>query len=144
MIGRITRSADFDEVLGTRPRARSAHFVLHHLARPVGAKLSTSAAPNPTPSVDHSAARTAERVACVRLGVVVPKRHARRAVTRTLIKRQIKAAFDRHAGRLDGGSWVVRLKAPFEVAAFASAASEALRQAARAELDQLLMRVAMP
>lgn len=75
------------------------------------------------------------------LGLVVPKRHARRAVTRTLIKRQIRSA----ARRLDGsgsafapGLWVVRLRAPFDRAAFSSAASAALRRAARVEIDALL------
>ncbi len=70
-------------------------------------------------------------------GMVVPKRHARRAVTRSLLKRQIRAAFVRES-RLPGGLWVVRLRAPFDRARFASPASDALRAAARAELDVLL------
>ena len=72
------------------------------------------------------------------LGSVVPKRHARRAVTRNLIKRQIRATLASHAHELPHGLWVVRLRAPFDRAAFASAASVALRAAARAELDGLL------
>ena len=67
----------------------------------------------------------------------MPKRHARRAVTRTLLKRQIRCAFVGYAQRLDPGSWVVRLKAPFDVALFRSAVSNPLRQAARTELDAL-------
>jgi ribonuclease P protein component len=39
---------------------------------------------------------------------------------------------------LQSGLWVVRLRAPFERAVFASAASDALRHAASAELDTLL------
>lgn len=73
-------------------------------------------------------------------GCVIPKRHARRSVTRNLLKRQIRAAFDRHAARLPAGLWVVRLKAPFAPGQFPSAASAALRAAARAELDTLLAR----
>jgi len=72
------------------------------------------------------------------LGAVVPKRHARRAVTRTLLKRQIRVAVQRRAPQLPAGLWVVRLRAPFDRARFASAASAALRQAAGAELDTLL------
>ncbi len=72
------------------------------------------------------------------LGTVVPKRHARRAVTRTLLKRQIRAAIGRHAGRLPPGLWLVRLKAPFAPRQYPSAASAALAGAARAELDALL------
>jgi len=72
------------------------------------------------------------------LGCVVPKRHARRAVTRTLLKRQIRVAFERHAGALPAGLWLVRLRAPFSRTEYVSARSEALAAAARAELDRLL------
>lgn len=75
-------------------------------------------------------------------GCVVPKRHAKRAVTRTLLKRQIRAALDRHAGALAQGLWLVRLKSPFSPAQFPSAASLALRRTVRAELDTLLLRLA--
>jgi ribonuclease P protein component len=72
----------------------------------------------------------------------VPKRHARRAVTRTLIKRQIRAALSRRdtPGQrpLRTGLWVVRLRAPFDHSSFASAASGALRGAASSELDAVL------
>jgi ribonuclease P protein component len=76
------------------------------------------------------------------LGVVVPKRHARRAVTRSLLKREIRAGVERHAAGLDAGVWIVRLRAPFDVQRFPSAASAALRHAARAEIDTLLDRLA--
>lgn len=75
-------------------------------------------------------------------GCVVPKRHARRSVTRSLLKRQIRAALSRHAAALPQGLWLVRLKAPFATAQFPSAASDALRLAARNELDALLARAA--
>ncbi len=71
------------------------------------------------------------------LGAVVPKRHARRAVTRALLKRQIYAAGERHRAGLDGGLWVVRQRAPFDRTVFPSAASEALKRCARAELESL-------
>jgi ribonuclease P protein component len=71
---------------------------------------------------------------------VIPKRHAKRSVTRSLLKRQIRAALARHAQALPHGLWLVRLKAPFTTAQFPSAASDALRHAARAELDALLAR----
>ncbi len=76
------------------------------------------------------------------LGTVVPKRHAKRAVTRTLLKRQVRAAVARHAERLPAGVWVVRLRSPFDRQQFPSAASEALRAAVRAELDTVLQRAA--
>lgn len=76
------------------------------------------------------------------LGIVLPKRHARRSVTRSLLKRQIRQAVAAGEGRLAGGLWVVRLRAPFDRARFPSAASQALREHARAELAGLLDGVA--
>ena len=76
------------------------------------------------------------------LGAVVPKRHARRSVTRTLLKRQIRAVVSRHAEVLGHGLWVIRLRAPFDRTVYASAASDALKCAARIELEQLLGRAA--
>ncbi len=69
---------------------------------------------------------------------MVPKRHARRSVTRSLLKRQIRAAVARHAARLPAGLWLVRLKAPFAPQQYPAAASAALAGDARAELDALL------
>jgi ribonuclease P protein component len=76
------------------------------------------------------------------LGVVVPKRHARRAVTRSLLKRQARAAASRYGAGLSFGLWVVRLRAPFDRAQFPSAASTALRIAAGSELKALFEAVA--
>lgn len=78
------------------------------------------------------------------LGTVVPKRHAKRAVTRGLLKRQIRAAMGEAASGLAPGLWVVRLKAPFDRQQFPSAASRPLRAAARDELIALLQRAALP
>jgi len=146
VIGRIVRSIDFERVLGAPTQARSSHFAVHHLAgvpsqpaRPLPAadkrELSTGAAPEAGISVDDSSPPVP--VSGVWLGAVVPKRHARRAVTRSLLKRQIRAAADRQEC-LTSGLWVVRLRAPFDGARFKSAASNALRDTARDELDAVL------
>jgi ribonuclease P protein component len=74
------------------------------------------------------------------LGLVVPKRHARRAVTRALMKRQIRSLAAASVDGLPPGLWVVRLRAPFDPKQFPSAASDALKQAARAELLGLFER----
>jgi ribonuclease P protein component len=74
------------------------------------------------------------------LGLVVPKRHARRAVTRTLVKRQIRNVAAACAAQLEPGLWVVRQRSPFDTKQFPSAASEALKEAARAELRALFDR----
>jgi len=94
---------------------------------PVAGELSTSDACRPTRPVDES----------LRLGQTVPKRYARRAVSRNLIRRQARAAFERHAGRLARGDWFIRLRAPFAPALFPSAASLALKRAVKSELDAL-------
>ena len=94
---------------------------------PVAGELSTSDACRPTRPVEES----------LRLGQTVPKRYARRAVSRNLIRRQTRAAFERHADRLARGDWFVRLRAPFAPAQFRSAASAALKLAVRSELDKL-------
>ena len=75
------------------------------------------------------------------LGTVVPKRHARRAVTRSLLKRHIHTAFGGRAAQLPDGLWVVRLRAPFDRSQFKSAASAMLHQAASEELAQLMTRL---
>jgi len=135
VLGRLVRSADFERALGMPACARSAHFAVHHVAAEVAERdLSTGTDPAPAKAVDEFTPRA------LSLGSVVPKRHARRAVTRSLIKRQIRAAVGRHAGRLAAGCWVVRLKAPFDAARWQSAASRSLRDSARDELDAVLQR----
>ncbi|WP_404935649.1 ribonuclease P protein component [Mitsuaria sp. WAJ17] len=76
------------------------------------------------------------------LGCVVPKRHARRAVTRSLIKRQIRAVFADAAGLLPPGLWVVRLRLPVDRKQFPSAASDPLKALVREELLQLRAKLA--
>ena len=74
-------------------------------------------------------------------GYVVPKRHARRAVTRNLIRRQMRQVLaDQHGSALGlpAGIWVVRLRHGFDRAQFPSAASEPLKQAVRDELQRLV------
>lgn len=139
---RLVNKADFERLLSVRPWRRSAHFALHHVcgvplaritcgARAGSQPLSTDDAPTTAESVDNSPAS-------VWFGTLVPKRHARRAVTRNLLKRQAKAAFERHAALLPPGLFLLRLRTPFAREVFRSAASPALAMAARTELDRLL------
>ena len=78
------------------------------------------------------------------LGSVIPKRHARRSVTRNLLRRQIRAVMTDQVDSLPPGLWVVRLRTPFAKDQFVSAASDALRDAARTELQQLFQRAVQP
>jgi ribonuclease P protein component len=99
-------------------QGRSAHFVLHFL----GAQ-----------------ATDVLRRVCV--GVVTPKRWAKRAVTRNTIKRQIYAVSTALQPRLAPGCYVVRLRTEFSRKAFPSATSDALKKAARSELQALFAKV---
>jgi len=142
MIGRLLRKPDFERVLAMPPRSRSAHFAVHFLdSRPSepnqpGAEiLSTGDALKLTKSVDNS-------VSAFWLGQVIPKRHAARSVTRNMLRRQVRAAMERHVSRLRPGLWLVRLRQPFPKAAFVSADSTLLRSAVKAELDRLFQRAA--
>jgi len=144
-IGRLRGAASFQSLLGSRVRERSAHFAVHHAPTRIGeaqaggsaGKLSTDPddlSPNP---VDESGDR------CL-LGCILPKRHARRSVMRSVIRRQIKAAMARVEPALEAGAWLVRLRSPLPPAQFRSADSEILRRTLRAELDDLLARCTAP
>lgn len=77
------------------------------------------------------------------LGAMVPKRWAKRAVTRNAIKRQIYSMSSDFESVLATAAHVVRLRAGFNRAQFASASSEVLKAAVRLELQQLFARAAM-
>lgn len=76
------------------------------------------------------------------LGAMVPKRWARRAVTRNAIKRQIYTVSAAPDAGLPRAAHVVRLRAGFDRKEFVSASSDKLKGAVRAELQQLLARAA--
>jgi ribonuclease P protein component len=137
------KSADFAAVLAVPARGKSEHFALHHLAQaPQSAaahagcatveQLSTDGAPIEAADVDKSPA-----LARSWLGLVVPKRHARRSVTRNLIKRQMRTHAAAHRDALGAGQWVVRLRAPFDVRRFDSGQSDLLRSATHSELERV-------
>lgn len=109
---RIIKTDDFSSVFRLRPVHRTEHFVLYLRPSSIGQ---------------------------ARLGVVVAKRLAPRAVTRNLIKRLTREVF-RKAG-LDGVDCIVRLnRAP--VSRQSSAASGTLRMVLGAELQDLFTRKA--
>jgi len=74
------------------------------------------------------------------LGAMVPKRWAKRAVTRNALKRQIYAVSDLYQALLPVAAYVIRLRSSFDRVQFVSASSDALKMAARAEIHQLLDR----
>lgn len=121
---RLRNRAQFQAVLAGPPVAKTAHFALHRGALD-GAREG----------------RPLFATADVWLGVMLPKRWARRAVTRNTIRRQIYEVARALPGDLPQAAWVVRLRSEFSRKVFISATSDPLKQAVRAELQLLLGKV---
>lgn len=121
--------------------ARSKHFMLHAL-RWQQTKVRASDRQSSCQEQPFSGAIFSIAQACPRYcGAIIPKRWARRAVTRNLIKRQIRQALSAYVPALPDGeglALVLRWRAAFDPQQFVSASSPALRQAVRQELLQLL------
>lgn len=69
---------------------------------------------------------------------LVPKRHAKRAVTRNLIRRQMRELLRNDPTAPPACKCLIRLRAPFDGRRYPAAASAALRAAVRQELSALL------
>lgn len=72
------------------------------------------------------------------IGAMVPKRWAKRAVTRNTIKRQIYTVSTRLEHAVAPGAFLIRLRRDFSRQVFLSASSAALKDAVRAELMVLV------
>lgn len=140
---RITTKAQFTAVMGGQTVSRTAHFALHRVAiaplAPAGSlePVVSASAPDLAPVKKPLFA-----IADCWLGVVVPKRWAKRAVTRNTIKRQIYAVSTDASCQLPPAAHVVRLRSGFDRAEFISATSDKLKMAVRAELQYLFARAA--
>ena len=121
---RLQSRAQFQAVLAGVTVARTAHFALHRCAIDASAD-----APNTL-----FGARDAW------LGAMVPKRWARRAVTRNAIKRQIYSVSTQSEFIWPQAAHLVRLRAAFDRKQFTSASSDRLKAAVRAELRQLFAK----
>lgn len=108
-------------MLAGPPVAKTQHFALH--------MIDTSA---------HCGAHGLFPGGGTWLGVLIPKRWARRAVTRNTLRRQIYAVARELSHALPPQALVVRLRSGFARDQFTSATSDVLRRAARAELFDLL------
>lgn len=114
--------------------ARTAHFALHSAALDVPAARQTASVLPITP------ARALFAVRDVWMGAMVPKRWAKRAVTRNAIKRQIYSVSTDFESVLPMAAHVVRLRAGFDRQQFISATSDVLKAAVRQEVQQLFAR----
>jgi ribonuclease P protein component len=133
-VQRLKTRAQFDAAMAGATISRTPHFVLHRAA--------IDAASDPTGP--ESERRQALFVVQDEpwIGAVVPKRWAKRAVTRNGIKRQIYDVSAAYASRLPAAAHVVRLRMDFARAQFPSAWSDALKASVRGELLQLFKKAA--
>jgi len=134
-VQRLKTRPQFQAALAGGTVSRTPHFALHRLSLPESGNTAVALQVNPAhPPLFHPQA--------VWLGAMVPKRWARRAVTRNTIKRQIYAISEQFEIRLPCAAHVVRLRSGFDRKQFISATSTLLKQALRLELEQLFERAA--
>jgi ribonuclease P protein component len=106
---------------------RSEHFALHVA---------------PLEVLPNSAGKSGTPIARSTIGVICPKRWAKRAVTRNTIKRQIYAVTSELESQLPIACVVLRLASGFSREMFPSATSPALKAALRTELLTLIGKLA--
>lgn len=127
---RLKTRSQFKSVLDGQIVSKTDHFALHKKATtvqtlPAGVHGSDISAKLFTPGY-------------VWLGAMVPKRWAKRAVTRNAIKRQIYCIAELLSDTLSVDAYVVRLRKGFDRSMFISATSDILKQAVRVEIELLL------
>ena len=123
---RLKKRSQFQAVLAGRTLARTAHFALHCVA--LDAPL------------DEGVRQALFAPRDVWIGAMVPKRWAKRAVTRSTIKRQIYTVSHDFESSLAQAAHVVRLRCGFDRKQFVSATSDALKASVHGELMQLFGR----
>jgi ribonuclease P protein component len=128
-VKRLQTRAQFQAALGGTTVSKTAHFALHCCA--VGVSGSEEGA-----SVFPAAG--------IWLGAMVPKRWAKRAVTRNTIKRQVYHLGVEFAPLLKDKAHLIRLRRDFDRKHFVSATSDALKAAVRQELLDLFGQIVGP
>ena len=123
---RLKSRPQFQAVLDGVLIAKTSHFALHRI------ELESC------PSADAPALFP---VKAAWIGAMAPKRWAKRAVTRNVIKRQIYTVSASLTSSIPQAVFLVRLRREFSRKEYPSAASAALKEAVRAEL-LILMRAA--
>ncbi|CAN0624316.1 Ribonuclease P protein component [Burkholderia multivorans] len=111
---RLLKTDEFSSVFRLRPWRRSAHFVIY--GKPTGQ--------------------------AARLGLVVGKKYAPRAVTRNQVKRLAREAFRVRRAEFAGWDLLLRQHTRFDKKALPSAASEPLAAMCVAEIRELLDKAA--
>jgi ribonuclease P protein component len=131
-VQRLKTRAQFEAAMAGGTISRTPHFVLHR------ASLEAPSKPTGPESERHQALFVVTDEPWI--GAVLPKRWAKRAVTRNGIRRQIYSVSTAFEARLPVAALVVRLRMDFARKDYPSAWSEALKLAVRGELQQLFER----
>ncbi len=132
---RLKTRTQFQAVLAGQTIARTVHFALHCVA--LDAAGSSQLKQIPFEAVHKPLFALHD----VWIGAMVPKRWAKRAVTRNAIKRQIYSFSSSMEFTLPCAAHVVRLRAGFDKTRFVSATSDALKAAVMLELRQLFAKI---
>ncbi|WP_429259307.1 ribonuclease P protein component [Paraburkholderia sp. GAS334] len=111
---RLLKTDEFSSVFRLRPWRRSAHFVVY--GRPTGNEA--------------------------RLGLVIGKKYAPRAVTRNLVRRIAREAFRLRRAEFGGWDVLLRLHTKFDRKAMPAASSPPLKTLCRSEIEELLNKAA--
>ncbi len=124
---RLRSKAQFQAAMAGPPVAKTSHFALHLTSL----------------DVKHGEVLLFP-MDCPWVGVLIPKRWAKRAVTRNTIRRQIYEVTRLAQATLPRAAMVVRLRSEFSRKQFISATSDLLKQTVREELLRLLSRIKTP
>jgi ribonuclease P protein component len=130
LVQRLQTRPQFQSALAGVVVAKTPHFALHRNALDAASGLPAGSAR----VLPHALFPIQD----LWLGAMVPKRWARRAVTRNAIKRQIYAVSAEFQHLYPQAAFVVRLRRDFSRAEFVSATSSLLRCAVREELRSLM------
>jgi len=135
---RLHRPSEYAAALKGRRLARGAFFIVSAATPPASPGLDAGANPdaNASATPDKPAA-AGQQPGCARLGLVIAKRYAPRAVTRNALKRVIREAFRAQRLALPARDYVVRLQGKV-----APVSLTELKRAARAEVDAHFGRIA--
>lgn len=111
---RLLKTDEFSSVFRLRPWRRTEHFVVY--GRPTGNEA--------------------------RLGLVIGKKFAPRAVTRNLVRRLAREAFRVRRAQFEGFDLLLRLHTKFDRKALPGASSPGLKALCRGEIETLLEKAA--
>jgi ribonuclease P protein component len=129
-VQRLKTRAQFQAVLAGSIIAKTPHFALHRNRLDARAPA--------LHSVEQLEPARLFRQQDMWIGAMVPKRWAKRAVTRNAIKRQIYTVSADFSLSYPQAAFVVRLRSSFARMEFVSAVSDQLRQAVRHEIQTLM------